>query len=86
MASLPSRPRLLARVVLGVCFAFLAVQEVRVVIFGGGSLGPLSSRGAHDVVLLAAALLAATWARTAARKLMNKGNNGRPSLSSLRSR
>src|SRR3954447_19487935 len=44
------------RAVLAVCGAFLVVQEVRVVGFGGGSLGPLSSRGAHDVVLLAAAL------------------------------
>src|SRR3954470_22217123 len=45
------------RAVLAVCGAFLVVQEVRVVGFGGASLGPLSSRGAHDVVLLAAALV-----------------------------
>src|SRR3954470_1447668 len=45
------------RAVLAVCGAFLVVQEVRVVGFAGGSLGPLSSRGAHDVVLLAAALV-----------------------------
>jgi diguanylate cyclase (GGDEF)-like protein len=57
VASLPSRPRLLARAVLGACVAFLVIQEVRVVAFGGASLGPLSSRGAHDVVLLAAALV-----------------------------
>ena len=57
MVTLPSRPRLLARAVLGACLAFLIVQEVRVVVFGGGSLGPLSSRGAHDVVLLAATLV-----------------------------
>jgi two-component system cell cycle response regulator len=57
VASLPSRPRLLARAVLGACLAFLVVQQVRVVLFGGGSLGSLSSRGAHDVVLLAAALV-----------------------------
>src|SRR3954454_10857901 len=45
------------RAVLAVCGAFLVVQEVRVVGFGGASLGPLSGRGAHDVVLLAAALV-----------------------------
>jgi two-component system, cell cycle response regulator len=43
--------------VLIACGLFLVVQEVRVVAFGAASLGPLSSRGAHDVVLLAAALV-----------------------------
>ncbi len=57
MATLPSRPRTIARAVLAVCGLFLVIQEVRVVAFGGASLGPLSGRGAHDVVLLAAALV-----------------------------
>jgi two-component system, cell cycle response regulator len=57
VAPLPSRPRAAAHAVLAVCGLFLAVQQVRVVAFGGGSLGPLSGRGAHDVVLLAAALV-----------------------------
>jgi diguanylate cyclase (GGDEF)-like protein len=57
VATLPSRPRAIARAVLAACGLFLVVQEVRVVAFGGGSLGPLSARGAHDVVLLAAALV-----------------------------
>src|SRR3954454_8019255 len=45
------------RAVLAVCGLFLVIQEVRVVVFGAAPLGPLSSRGAHDVVLLAAALV-----------------------------
>jgi two-component system, cell cycle response regulator len=57
VASLPSRPLALARAVLIACGLFLVIQEVRVVAFGGASLGPLSGRGAHDVVLLAAALV-----------------------------
>jgi two-component system cell cycle response regulator len=40
---------------MAACAAWLAVHEVRVVGFDGISLGPLSSRFAHDVVLLVAA-------------------------------
>jgi diguanylate cyclase (GGDEF)-like protein len=41
--------------ILAACAAWLVVHEVRVVGFDGISLGPLSSRFAHDVVLLLAA-------------------------------
>ncbi len=47
------RPLLVAFVVT--CAAWLVLHEVRVVGFGGISLGPLSSRFAHDVMLLLAA-------------------------------
>ncbi len=40
---------------LAVCMVWLALHELRVVFFGSVSLGPLSSRFAHDVVLLVAA-------------------------------
>jgi diguanylate cyclase (GGDEF)-like protein len=44
-----------ARLLLAVCLAWMLVHELRVVLFPGVSLGPLSSRFAHDVVLLIAA-------------------------------
>jgi two-component system cell cycle response regulator len=48
----PRRPLFVALVV---CAVWLLVQEVRVVAFDGASIGPLSSRFAHDVMLLTAA-------------------------------
>jgi diguanylate cyclase (GGDEF)-like protein len=47
--------RRIARLALAACGAWIAVHELRVVAFGGVELGPLSSRFAHDVVLLVAA-------------------------------
>ena len=44
-----------AHVFLAVCLAWLVLHELRVVLFPGVSLGPLSSRFAHDVLLLIAA-------------------------------
>ena len=46
------RPRPLLVAVMVACAAWLVVHEVRVVGFDGISLGPLSSRFAHDVLLL----------------------------------
>src|SRR3954452_2823894 len=46
-----------AHVSLAVCLAWLVVHELRVVFFPDVSLGPLSSRFAHDVVLLIAAFV-----------------------------
>src|SRR3954467_13095331 len=46
-----------AHVSLAVCLAWLVVHELRVVFFPDVSLGPLSSRFAHDVVLLIAAVV-----------------------------
>src|SRR4051794_25967557 len=43
------------RVALIACAAWLALYELRVVAFGGLRFAPLSSRFAHDVVLLVAA-------------------------------
>src|SRR3954449_5625534 len=37
------------------CAGWLVLHELRVVVFGGVDLGPLSSRFAHDVVLLVTA-------------------------------
>jgi diguanylate cyclase (GGDEF)-like protein len=47
------RPLLIAP--LAACAAWLVLHELRVVAFGGAALGPLSSRFAHDVILLVAA-------------------------------
>src|SRR3954449_5194418 len=46
-----------AHVSLAACLAWLVVHELRVVFFPDVSLGPLSSRFAHDVVLLIAAVV-----------------------------
>src|SRR3954468_9869035 len=46
-----------AHVSLAVCLAWLVVHELRVVFFPDVSLGPLSSRFAHDVVLLVCAFV-----------------------------
>src|SRR3954462_3378098 len=46
-----------AHVFLAVCLAWLVLHELRVVFFGSVSLGPLSSRFAHDVLLLIAAVV-----------------------------
>jgi two-component system cell cycle response regulator len=51
----PPARRSVIRFALIACAAWLVVHELRVVVFGGVSLGPLSSRFAHDVVLLVAA-------------------------------
>jgi two-component system cell cycle response regulator len=52
----PAPPaRRAVRLALAVCGVWLAVHELRVVASPGTSLGPLSSRFAHDVVLLVAA-------------------------------
>src|ERR1044072_8344319 len=37
------------------CAGYLVLHELRVTVFGGADLGPLSSRFAHDVLLLVAA-------------------------------
>src|SRR3954470_12135334 len=46
-----------AHVSLAACLAWLVVYELRVGFFPDVSLGPLSSRFAHDVVLLIAAVV-----------------------------
>jgi two-component system cell cycle response regulator len=54
----PSRTRAprLVRIATVACAVWLGGDELRVIFAGGGaSLGPLTSRGAHDVVLLIAA-------------------------------
>ncbi len=61
MGTPPTPTTRFARIALGICAAWLAVHELRVVAFGGVSLGPLDSRFVHDVVLLVAAI--ATIAR-----------------------
>src|SRR5690348_4986734 len=50
---LTRRPLLIAP--LAACAAWLVLHELRVVAFGGADLGPLSSRFAHDLMLLVAA-------------------------------
>jgi two-component system cell cycle response regulator len=50
----PARPRTV-HIALLVCAAWLALHELRVVAFDGLDFAPLSSRFAHDVVLLVAA-------------------------------
>src|SRR3954453_628207 len=52
---LTRRPLLVAP--LAACAAWLVLHELRVVVFGGVDLGPLSSRFAHDVVLLITAFV-----------------------------
>src|SRR4051794_36738035 len=52
---LTRRPLLVAP--LAACAAWLVLHELRVVVFGGVDLGPLSSRFAHDVVLLIASFV-----------------------------
>src|SRR4051812_21483127 len=49
--------RLLLLAPLLACAGWLALNEVSVVAFGGIDLGPLSSRFAHDVVLVVAAAI-----------------------------
>ena len=55
MKSTLARPRFPLVGLLVACAAWLVLHEVRVVAFDGTSLAPLSSRFAHDVVLLLAA-------------------------------
>src|SRR3954451_17001197 len=52
---LSRRPLLIAP--LAACAAWLVLHELRVVAFGGVDLGRLSSRFAHDVMLLVAAVV-----------------------------
>jgi diguanylate cyclase (GGDEF)-like protein len=54
------KTRPLLAVILAVCGVWLGLYELRVVAFGGVSFGPLTSRFAHDVVLLVAAV-AVLW-------------------------
>jgi two-component system, cell cycle response regulator len=51
----PVRPRPLLAALLTACVVWLVAHEARVVAFGELSLAPLTSRFAHDVVLLIAA-------------------------------
>jgi two-component system cell cycle response regulator len=61
-----AHPRRSLFIALVACAVWLLVQEVRVVAFDGISLGPLSSRFAHDVVLLVTAI-ACLWRAVAIR-------------------
>src|SRR4029079_8258733 len=54
--------RRVVRFFLAVCLAWLVLHELRAVFFGSVSLGPLSSRFAHDVVLLICAVACLTRA------------------------
>src|SRR3954454_24546167 len=45
------------RAMFAVCAAWLVAYELRVLLVPGLDVGPLTGRGAHDVVLLASALL-----------------------------
>src|SRR4051794_19749788 len=53
----PPARRAAVRFALFACGVWLGLHELRVVFFGSVSLGPLSSRFAHDVVLLIAAVV-----------------------------
>src|SRR5262249_11924771 len=53
----PPGRRRCVRLALFACGAWLALHELRVLAFPGVSFAPLSSRFAHDVVLIAAAAL-----------------------------
>src|SRR3954466_8698601 len=63
---LSRRPLLIAPLLA--CAAWLALHELRVVAFGGIDLGPLSSRFAHDVVLVLAAVVCLARGATVARE------------------
>jgi two-component system cell cycle response regulator len=53
------------RLLLAACAGWLALYEVHVVLAPGLDAGPLFSRGAHDVVLVAAALICLARVRSA---------------------
>jgi len=56
------------RAVFAACAAWLVLYEMRVVLFPGLDAGPLTSRFAHDVVLLASSVLIIAKAVTARRE------------------
>jgi diguanylate cyclase (GGDEF)-like protein len=65
------RTRLLVPALLLLCVAWLVVNELRIVLFDGRSLGFLSSRWAHEVVLLTTSV--SCLARAAVRREQRTG-------------
>src|SRR4029079_11899767 len=68
MERLGALSRAWPRAVFAACAVWLALYELRVVLFPGLDAGPLTSRFAHDVVLLASSVLIIAKAVTARRE------------------